>query len=520
VASDADCAQGLDWSNSFECTTNDPVDEVLVMGSCGLSPSSGCDSKGLLTVATVRFTAIAGGATGISGEIVKIKDDATTTEYVAIFAGTDQLVVIGDGGRRSLMDMGIAHRPVVRDTAVTHLRSGRHNVRRLDSGECDGLVLGDTNGDCAFDVEDVQYLQYYIGSPSNYTLNGQQLQAVDPDLDGDSDGVDIDYLMKVLANKYRFLANFNSSALPFSLSSTIRTKTSELASSQETSVRYEIGTTLNDASTMAFSRGKHPADTADGVVVTGEVIQSSPGVYQATASRVNSDESSVGVVLLIRTFDAYGQTSDSRQFSFYCSRLIPSCKSVYGDSSAAFIPFERVHISKMQAAWNPVMLVPFSHSDHDKLLSSMEAFISPFEPFSSEHLLQKIKLVLAFSRDLDDYHDARDEVAELQNYVAAQAEPWTRHFYPQIDSFSCNNTDDSDMYDPSLQDTVDEFGEVVRWVAGPNRQFEKMMRWIMSNIPNAIVFLKEFDSVPQMDNHFGTVIDEIHQSQPFYMLGR
>ena len=32
VASDSDCALGSDWISSFECTTNDPVDEVLIIG--------------------------------------------------------------------------------------------------------------------------------------------------------------------------------------------------------------------------------------------------------------------------------------------------------------------------------------------------------------------------------------------------------------------------------------------------------------------------------------------------------
>ena len=59
-----------------------------------------------------------------------------------------------------------------------------------------------------------------------------------------------------------------------------------------------------------------------------------------------------------------------------------------------------------------------------------------------------------------------------------------------------------------------------RWVAGPNRQFQKMMRWVMENIPNAVVFMKEFDTIPQMDNHFGNLMDEINENQPFYMLGR
>ena len=341
VTSDAECTQGGDWSSSFECTTNDPVDEVLVVGSCGLSPSSGCGSKGLLTVATITFTAIAGGTTEITGDIVKIKDDSTTTVDALVVAGTDELVVVG---ARRLTDVGHdVRQEALRDTAVSHRRDiRRRSRRRLENGDCAGMVLGDTNGDCTFDVEDVQYLQRYIGgSPSGHDLSPQQQQAVDPDMDGDSDGVDIDYLMKVLANKYRFLVSFNSSVLPFSLSATLRTSSSELAVSAQTAVLYEIGTEMNDVASLFFLRGTEPADTADGIVVTGEVHgASSPGVFVVEAANVAHSESSVGVVIIIRTSDANGDTSESRQFSFYCSRLVPSCASVYGDSSAAFQPFD------------------------------------------------------------------------------------------------------------------------------------------------------------------------------------
>ena len=65
-------------------------------------------------------------------------------------------------------------------------------------GECLALLSGDTNGDCSFDVEDVQFLQYYIGGAVEASsLSAHQLAAMDPDLDGDSDGVDISYLMRV-----------------------------------------------------------------------------------------------------------------------------------------------------------------------------------------------------------------------------------------------------------------------------------------------------------------------------------
>ena len=101
---------------------------------------------------------------------------------------------------------------------------------------------------------------------------------------------------------------------------------------------------------------------------------------------------------------------------------------------------------------------------------------------------------------------------------------WTRHFITDVDIFSCDNTEEEDTYKPTLQGQVDEFGEPVRWVAGPNRQFEKMMRRVMENIPDdyseRLVFMKVFDTVPQRDNHFGNLLEEVYQNTPFYVLGR
>ena len=95
-------------------------------------------------------------------------------------------------------------------------------------------------------------------------MSAAQLSAMDPDLDGDTDGVDISYLMRVVANKYRFVSAFNATAVPFALEATIRTSSSDLASSAQTSVAYEIGTSLNLA--MNFSTGIGSYQTSDGVV--------------------------------------------------------------------------------------------------------------------------------------------------------------------------------------------------------------------------------------------------------------
>jgi hypothetical protein len=165
------------------------------------------------------------------------------------------------------------------------------------------------------------------------------------------------------------------------------------------------------------------------------------------------------------------------------------------------------------------MLVPYSTGDFMSLGKAMEAFASPFLP-STTILETKITLALAFSRNLRDFPEVESQVNKVSDAVAAQEEPWTQYFHSEVLLFSCNNTEKEDQYDPSKQGTIDEFGEVVRWVEGPNRQFEKMMRWVLENIPNAMVFMKEFDTVPQMDNHYMNLLNEIQENEPFYMLGR
>ena len=64
-----------------------------------------------------------------------------------------------------------------------------------------------------FTVEDVQYLQYFIGGSVNSTsLSKAQLTSMDADLNGQVEGVDISYLMKVLgpinASPHFFFLNF------------------------------------------------------------------------------------------------------------------------------------------------------------------------------------------------------------------------------------------------------------------------------------------------------------------------
>ena len=97
VASDANCAQGVDWDDhSFSCTTNDPKGEVLAFGYCSLSNGSACATTGTLTVATVAFTGLRVGVTALGGTVVKVTDsNGGQSEGLPIVAGRLNLTVFG-----------------------------------------------------------------------------------------------------------------------------------------------------------------------------------------------------------------------------------------------------------------------------------------------------------------------------------------------------------------------------------------------------------------------------------------
>ena len=180
VNNDDDCVQGDGWSSSWECTANDPIDEVLMVGSC----VSDCGTTDNLDIGTIAFQVLSSGVNTFTAYIVKIKDDVTTTEQLYMFAGKD-ILVISDVGHRLM-----PHVPQPGED-----RAPMRLPERL-SGDCGGnsSIPGDTNADCAVDVEDVEYLQFYIvGIVSESELTATQLKWMDVDVDGDIDIVDIGF---------------------------------------------------------------------------------------------------------------------------------------------------------------------------------------------------------------------------------------------------------------------------------------------------------------------------------------
>ncbi len=145
-------------------------------------------------------------------------------------------------------------------------------------------VLGDMNLDCIFNIQDVSFTQnYFVGTPSvRNSVTADQVTKMDVTQNGgEPDAVDISYLLTVLGNKRRFLSvgsgPVSSTQDLVAFTVTIKDETGAAALPPTTTVKYEVGTSLNKK--MVIVEGTAGANTTNGVIVTASHIGN--GVYRA-----------------------------------------------------------------------------------------------------------------------------------------------------------------------------------------------------------------------------------------------
>ena len=108
-----------------------------------------------------------------------MKDDAATVTDEAIVAGTGVLVISPEAGVSQAHTRLPVHIIRQHTSPTRRARFPRSSARQLTSGLCEDYPLGDANADCVFDVEDVQYLQYYVGG-QEAAYSERQYAAMDP----------------------------------------------------------------------------------------------------------------------------------------------------------------------------------------------------------------------------------------------------------------------------------------------------------------------------------------------------
>ena len=379
VTSDSECSIGRDWQSAWDCTTNDPIDQVLIAGACGLVPSTKCKSKGLIEVANIRLRAIGAGTSFIKGTIVKIEDSSVVIADVDVLAGHGDVVV--SANRRHLTAESVAREvhfdldrhsqlvtalqaqvadysavefesvelnsdpdpdPDVSVESAVWKSSYRKGHRKLQ----EGCVAGDTNGDGTFDISDVVTLQYAVGGSLDLsTFTPCQIVGMDPDRNGQRDGVDIQYLLRVVTKKYRFFKtlDFEHEHYFYTITGYVEDEAGQpVEFNGQTEVFFETSTT---SAPLIMTVGADPAVTADGLVVARGKEGPNPGTFFiATESDGYAQEVSVAITLT--TFDSFGYSSTTRQFLLYCSPSLASCAAVYGAGMSAFKPYVEMEMEE------------------------------------------------------------------------------------------------------------------------------------------------------------------------------
>eukprot|EP00899_Mesostigma_viride_P011960 jgi/Mesvir1/20765/Mv07886-RA.1 len=362
------CAQGPDWEGSFECTVNNPVNEVLFLGANSGSVKRGAE----LTVGSVRLRALAPGVIPLTCAIeVMIRADDVDPVPVSVFAGAGSLVVSAAptlSRRRDLLAAdtqddtlalpNLSGHPTVPSSAVldTHL-DRLHQMRRraaeLQRAPEGCTAFGDTNGDGLANAADVLQAQLFL--PGSVAVSGCQLAMMNPTKTGERvTPADIAYLSRFAARKYRWLVDvvvepptFLLDGNPVLLVAAQLVDTySQPVSLQQTRVRFEMDAVLN--ARMAFEQGELLAlDGSAGQVVQAVAPSTPAGRFQFVASALPGGfvQETVRLGVIIETFDQLGVDPRDGKFVFQGSAIAP-----FNVTPGGFIP-----LSIALARFNPAL---------------------------------------------------------------------------------------------------------------------------------------------------------------------
>ena len=277
---------GADWpGGQLEVTLNDPPGTIHIVGAA----SPGTQAKGAaLHVVDLTFQGKKDDTTitPVNGTITKLLEN--TTEQAAI----GEPLAPGET------------RPIVAGAGL------------LDPDCADGSDpwdhVGNANGDCEFSVGDVSFTLFYLaGLVDPAALAPFQLEEMDADFDGSVDVADAVYLLRVVAGKFRFVdvaitppAGLNGT---LSMQVTLTDQYGDPVSAQST-VWFEVATQANTE--MMLTVGSLEESTANGVLLLAE--PQGDGVFTVEATDFATSEADIGVVAIVQTSDALGQTSTDR----------------------------------------------------------------------------------------------------------------------------------------------------------------------------------------------------------------
>ena len=277
---------GPEWpGGQLEVTVNDPPGQVHIVAAAAAGTTA---AGAALHVVDIGFKGLKGDdpTTLVAGHVTKLLDNAIDQAPIGALLGPGET------------------RPIVAGRGL------------LDPDCPDGTepadVLGNTNGDCELSVGDVSYSLFYLADlVDEASVEPFQTAAMDTDQDGDIDVADAVYLLRILANKFRFVA---LEVVPpgglggtLHLGATLRNAAGLPAPTQAT-VYFELSTQAN--ADLTATTGAIAEATASGVLL--QAAPQGDGTWIVEATGFSAPEAGIGVVVIVETTDTLGETSVDR----------------------------------------------------------------------------------------------------------------------------------------------------------------------------------------------------------------
>ena len=154
------------------------------------------------------------------------------------------------------------------------------------------------------------------------------------------------------------------------------------------------------------------------------------------------------------------------------------------------------------AAGRMALVRPFTTHDVHKLVESFTQWLPPCSGPRTD-----VDLVLVSSQKVVGNAAAMKAVNDIMNPV-----PSWRGCFQNVKVYGVGIDPKQDIYIASAQE------ERADWVSGPNRHFEKTIRYVQGDYET--MYLMEGDSVPKKANWLDALMNEVEVQRPFAIIGR
>ena len=311
----------------YQSSLNDPPGEIRFGGALSEDVSGTA-----VHIFNLRVRFVGAGESSIQGTVLTMAE--RTFAGAAIGPPTPRAIIAGD---ITFTVPGNMKRSATDPYSPSHMRNRRQMECPEPPCSCSGESLGDTDGNCVFDIRDVSYTLLFITenllptssrAPEVAGATSAQRRQLDPNQDGVIDASDGFFLLRALFRLVYFLEGVMAIPVQDPASSCFFSVELQLRGADEDISLDQVEVLVD----IAFLDSTHGEEFESSMFVSGELLTADKGAslnggivlaeqttngtfaIQFNSTFVSDD---IGVSVIVVTFDAEDNTSPSRSVQFF-----------------------------------------------------------------------------------------------------------------------------------------------------------------------------------------------------------